>query len=446
MGNITNNTKIKRSSVPYNIAIIGGGPAGMMAAISASATNPKSRICILEKNNSVGKKLLLTGNGRCNFTSSVSFEDLIKSFGKNGMFFYNAFREFSNSDLINFFKTRGISPSYEEDYKIFPESGRSETILNCLKAELIKANIDVWYDFEVTAVTKISSGASPHCSGGIESLSCNNEYFKIDSKIKAPVFSKKIIMSTGGMSYPQTGSCGDGYRLAKNLGHNISELSPSLVPLVSNYLSSLNLKGISLIDAGLAIISEGKTFASKNGKVIFTHYGISGPAPISLGNIVYKLKKNKKTVYGVLDLCPDFPIERILKKYEEIRINNVKKDTASTMKILFDNIPNNLLKKLFEISKIDFQQKAGNTSKADITAFLNIAKKLTFGIEGTLPLNEAIVTEGGISLKEVNPKTMQSKIMENLYFAGEIIEIQGPEGGFNLQKAFSTGWLTGKSV
>ena len=446
MGNINSILKSSSFANSYDIAIIGGGPGGIMAAISARNANPKSRICILEKSNSLGRKLLLTGNGRCNYTTSLDLNELINSFGKQGRFFFEAFNSFSNKDLIEFFKLRGILPEYENDYKVFPKGGNSFTILNCLKNELIKANIDIRYNFEVTSISKILSCNILDDYDETENRGTDNEYFEIGSNLKITVFSKKIIISTGGLSYSQTGSSGDGYKLAQILGHSISELSPSLIAVVSDYLSSLKLKGISLKNAGLSILTESRIEDKKNGDLIFTHFGISGPNPLSLGNIVYKLIKNSKEVVGIIDFSPDISIEKILKKYEEMRNLNSKKEIISVMKIILHYIPSELVLKLFEISGINPHQKTGNVKNAEIMQFLNSIKKFTFKIDGTLPISEAVVTEGGIPVKEINPKSMESRIIENLYFAGEIIEMQGPEGGFNLQKAFSTGWLAGKAA
>ena len=446
MSDINNILKSSLGTGIVDIAIIGGGPAGIMAAISARIANPDSIICILEKNSSLGKKLLLTGNSRCNYTTSLDLESLINSFGKRGRFLFEAFNSFTNKDLIEFFKSKDILPRYEDDFKVFPKDGNSQTVLNCLKNELIKCGIAIHYNFEVTAISEVLGSTVFESTSKLEKANEDNQYFKIDSALKISVISKKIIIAAGGLSYPQTGSNGVGYELAKKLGHKIMDLSPSLVASVSNYLASLDIKGISLKNAGLSIIARGKTQDSKKGALIFTHFGISGPVAISLGNTVFMLTKREKEVFGAIDFCPDYPLENILSKYDKVRPLASKKEIISTIKIIFPKIPGDLILKLFEITRIDPHQKTGNIKKAEITKLLEIIKKFTFKIDGTLSISVAIVTEGGIPLKEVDPKTMQSKIKENLYFAGEIIEMQGPEGGFNLQKAFSTGWLAGKSA
>jgi predicted Rossmann fold flavoprotein len=445
MSNINNILQSPSSNNNYDIAIIGGGPGGMMAAISARNESPKSRICILEKNDSLGRKLLLTGNGRCNFTTNLDLNKIINSFGKRGRFFFEAFNLFSNKDLIEFFKARGLLPQFENDNKVFPKNGNSLTVLSCLKNELRKANIDIHYNFETSGILKISS-LHDSFNDNFVIMDNDNEHFRIESNLKATAFSKKIIISTGGVSYPHTGSNGVGYRLAKMLGHSILEPSPSLIALISSYLSSLKLMGISIKDAEFSVISEGRTEGRKNGDLVFTHFGISGPNPLSLGNIVYKLLKSSKKIMGIIDFYPGISIENIFKKYEEMRNINPKKEIISIMKVIFHQIPGELVLKIFEISGVSPHQKAGNIKNAEIFKFLNNMKKFNFKIDGTLPISEAIVTEGGIPIKEINPKSMESRIIKNLYFAGEIIEMQGPEGGFNLQKAFSTGWLAGKSA
>jgi predicted Rossmann fold flavoprotein len=446
MGNINNILHPPSFNNNYDIAIIGGGPGGIMAAISARHANPKSRICILEKNNNLGRKLLLTGNGRCNFTTSLDLNELINSFGKRGRFFFEAFNSFSNKDLIEFFKVRGLLPLFENDYKVFPKNGNSLTVLNCLKDELSKANVDIHYNFEVSGISKILTSNVLNDCDYSERKSSGIEHFRIDSNLKSAIFSKKIIVSTGGLSYPQTGSRGDGYKIAQTFGHSILDLSPSLVAIMSDYLSSLKLKGISIKNAALSVMTDGRIEDRKTGDLIFTHFGISGPSPLSLGNIVYKLLKNRKEVIGNIDFSPDISIENILKKYEEMRNINSKKEIISIMKVILHYIPGELILKLFEISVINPHQKTGNIKNTEIMQFLNITKNFTFKIDGALSINEAIVTEGGIPVKEINPKSMESRLIKNLYFAGEIIEMQGPEGGFNLQKAFSTGWLAGKSA
>lgn len=425
----------------YDIAVIGGGSSGIMAAISAKRHQEYVKLVIIEKNHKLGKKLLLTGNGRCNFTTSVGLDELIDSFGKSGRFFSEAFNEFSNNDLILFFKSRGVLPEFEDGFKVFPKDGKAIGVLNCLKNELHKNIINVIYDFEVRCIGKYPKIEEIRSS----KKEITHEVFKISSAIDRQIFARKVILATGGLSYPHTGSSGDGYKFAKSLGHSINQFSPSIVPIVSRYLSSLGLQGISLKKIDISVISDNKTITKETGgDIIFTHFGISGPAASNLGNIIFREAAKGKAVHCSIDLCPELSYENYIKKYEELRTINLKKEIGTLIKMILKNIPDDLLLKIFNILKIDMHQKTGNAPKKDILKIVDLSKNFKFATEGTLPITEAIITEGGIPLKEINPKTMQSKITENLYFAGEIIEMQGPEGGFNLQKAFSSGWLAGK--
>ena len=420
----------------YDIAIIGGGPAGIMAAISAKRHHKDANVVILEKNNKLGKKLLLTGNGRCNFTTNVDQEELINSFGKKSRFFIEAFNAFSNKDLIEFFKSREVLPQYEHDNKVFPKDGNSLTILNCLKKELADNNVNIIYDFIVQTINKFQDPK--------DSRTNKKEIFTILSTVNKHIHSNKVILATGGLSYPQTGSSGDGYELARSLGHNIVQPSPSIIPITSRYLSSFVLQGISLKNVELSVISDKKTIKKVTGDIIFTHFGISGPAANSIGNIIFCELNKGRDLSCLIDLCPELTIESFLKKYEQLRIVNSKKEISTIIKIILGNIPNELILKIFDFLKIDIHLKTGNTGKKDLLKIINFTKNFIFKVEGTLPISEAIVTEGGVPVKEVYSKTMESKVVKNLYLAGEIIELQGPEGGFNLQKAFSTGWLAGK--
>lgn len=424
----------------YDIAIIGGGPAGIMAAISAKRYHKNANVIILEKNNKLGKKLLLTGNGRCNFTTSIDLEELINSFGKNSRFFIEAFKTFSNKDLIEFFKSRGVSPQYEHDNKVFPKDGNSLTILNCLRKELMDNNVNIIYDFSVQSINNYPDTKDSNS----DKKEIPKEIFTIVSSVNKHIHSKKVILATGGLSYPQTGSSGDGYEFARSLGHNIVQPSPSFVPIASRYLSSLGLQGISLKNIELSVISDKKTIKKVTGDIIFTHFGISGPAANSIGNTVFCALDKGRDLYCLIDLCPELTIESFIKKIEQSRIVNPKKEISTIIKIILGNIPSELILKIFDFLKIEIHLKAGNTNKKDLLKIINFSKNFIFKTEGTLPISEAIVTEGGIPVKELYSKTLESRVVKNLYYAGEIIELQGPEGGFNLQKAFSTGWLAGK--
>jgi predicted Rossmann fold flavoprotein len=464
------NTNGPSENIPYykeyDIAIIGAGPSGIMAAISAASARSlgKINICLLERNESAAKKLLLTGNGRCNYTADIDSNGLMSAFGKKGRFFSEAFNRFSNRDLIDFFKAEGIESEYEKSsenenlIKVFPKNKNASSVRQCLVEKLLKKSINVFYGFRVERVLKIKNPEESNKKYAFKINACNNCEFG--------VLAKRVVLATGGKTYPKTGSTGDGYEIAKNLGHSISELSPYLMPVFSKDRDIASLSGISVKVAGLKILAGEKVIAKNTGSVLFTHRGLSGPCAAGIGHEVYKLLNNEHKSgfaehYSIplsensprpaflkasIDLAPGLSFDDFRKEISRVYNSNPKKEMLTILNMVFETIPERLLDLILTRCEVIKNLKIGNLLKVEMTRIYNTIKNLEFKIDNKLYFDEAIVTEGGIPVKEINPRDFQSVITNGLYFAGEIIELAGPEGGFNLQKAFSTGWLAGKSA
>jgi predicted flavoprotein YhiN len=430
----------------FDIAIIGGGPAGMMAGISAK--NSDNRICLLEKNNSLGRKLLLTGKGRCNVTTSKDISEIIEAFGKKGKFLSGALSRFSNQDLMDFFRKRGVELKVERGERVFPKSDKAETILNCLRDELKEKKVRIFYDFSVNEVS-FKDGVFEIISKQKETSS----FQKLDCHVaKAPrndrrnlktnsIYAKKIVIATGGKSYPQTGSTGDGYKFAKKFGHSIMAPVPALASLIVENKDVNSLAGLSLKNVSLRFLANGKIFSERFGEMLFTHHGISGPIVLPASRKVYEQIKAGRKVMAQIDLKPALD-ESTLKKRIHREIEKApKKEFRSLLNTL---LPRLLVSYFLMISAIDKHQQNSTLTKLQVESLISYLKNFEFEITKTAPLITAIVTHGGVPINEINPKTMESKIASNIFFAGEIIALDGPTGGFNLQKAFSTGWVAGK--
>jgi hypothetical protein len=403
--------------------IIGGGPAGMMAAIAAAE---KSQVTIYEKNDILGKKLLITGKGRCNLTNAGSQDEIIEAFGRNGRFLFSALNSFSNIDLMNFFEKRGLSLKVERGKRVFPESDKSMDVLKVLEKELKDKNIKVLKNSPVKKINIV-----------------DNNKFEIITENSKEVFDA-LIITTGGKSYPKTGSTGDGYIFARSLSHSVSSLSPYLIPLETNQEEIKELMGLSLKNVLLKAAVNGKIKGEEFGEMIFTHFGISGPIVLTLSKIaVDALKKEKNKIIYYIDFKPALSIEeldkRIIRDFE--KYNNKQYKNA-----LDDLLPKKLIPVLLKLSGINEEKKVNQISKEERKIIVDLLKNFPVEITGSRPISEAIVTSGGISLKEINPKTMESKLYPKLFFAGEILDLDGVTGGYNLQEAFSTGFLAGSSV
>ena len=457
------------------IVIIGGGPAGMMSAISAKEKNPKNEVIILEKNNQLGKKLLITGKGRCNITSSLDMEDFIKNIPGNGRFLYSAFNEFTNKDIINFLKEEGLEVKKERGDRIFPVTDKSLDVLRCFERRIKKLEIEVKYNVKVEKILVKSENKIPKEENGMllekEEITINEDKKPTDED-KIPTDEKeislkqdkmsiygvktnigiikadKVILATGGKSYPLTGSTGDGYNLAKELGHKITEIKPSLVPL-EIYEKDIcsNLQGLSLKNVSINIIdkNKGKVIYNDFGEMIFTHFGVSGPIMLSASahlvrykNITQLLKENK--IILKIDFKPALDEQkldaRILRDFEEIKNKQFKN---SLDKLL----PQKLIPVIIKKTNIDEEKRVNLIKKEERKKLVSLIKDFEVTISKFRPIEEAIITAGGISIKDINPKTMESKIVKNLFFAGEIIDVDAYTGGFNLQIAYSTGYVAG---
>lgn len=410
------------------VIVIGGGPAGMMAAISSAEKG--NEVILLEKMQSLGRKLLITGKGRCNITSSLDMEEFIKNTPGNGMFLYSCYKQFTNQDMIRFLKEEGLEVKEERGNRIFPVTDKSLDVLKCFTKKIKDLPIKVKYN---TTVQEILT--ENHQVIGVKTI---NNVIKAD----------KVILATGGKSYPLTGSTGDGYELAKKLGHTITKIKPSLVPLES-YDKDMckNLQGLSLKNVKIQLkdIEKNKIIYEDFGEMIFTHFGVSGPTILSSSahlvrykNIEEKLKNNK--VILKIDLKPALTEEKL---NERILRDFSKQNNKQFKNSLSELLPQKLIQTVVEISSIDPNKKVNEITKEERKRLVSLLKEFCLKIKGFRPIEEAIITSGGINIKEINPKTMESKIVEGLYFAGEIIDVDSYTGGFNLQIAYSTGYVAG---
>ena len=413
------------------VLVIGGGPAGMMAAITAAENG--NEVTILEKMPSFGKKLLITGKGRCNITSSLYMSEFIKNTPGNGKFLYSAFQNYTNADIIEFLKKQGLEVKEERGNRRIPVTDKSIDVLNCFKKRIDELKIK--YKLE-TRVEKI--------------LIKNNEVLGVRTN-REIIQTDKIILATGGKSYPLTGSTGDGYLIAKNIGHKVTEIRPSLVPLVIYEKNECKeMQGLSLRNVGIKIIDESKNklIYEDFGEMIFTHFGISGPTILSGSAHLVRYKEidnlmKEQKIKLQIDLKPALTEEqldeRILRDFKEFKNKQFKH-------ALDKLLPQKMIPIVIEKTKINEEKRVNEITKEERRNLVKVLKKFELTIKDFRPVEEAIITSGGINIKEINPKTMESKLVKGLYFAGEIIDVDSYTGGFNLQIAYSTGYTAGMHV
>ena len=415
------------------VVVIGGGPAGMMSAITASQNG--NEVILIEKNEKLGKKLLITGKGRCNITSSLPIDEFIQNIPGNGQFMYSSFKNYTNTDIIDFLKSEGLNVKEERGNRIFPITDKSQDVLNCFIKKLKELNVKIIYNANVT---------------GIESKNKDGK-LKITIANKEKIEADKVILATGGKSYPLTGSTGDGYEIAKKLGHTITKIKPSLVPL-ETYEKDIckELQGLSLKNIKMEIKDEekNKTIYDDFGEMLFTHFGVSGPTILSSSAHLVRYKnidellKNKKVILHIdfkTALSDKKLDDRILRDFEQFKNKEFKN---SLDKLL----PQKLIPVIIKLSGINPEKKVNEINKEERHKLSELLKDFKVTIKGFRPIDEAIITSGGINIKEINPKTMESKLVEGLYFAGEIIDVDAYTGGFNLQIAYSTGYTAGSFI
>ncbi len=410
------------------VIVIGGGPAGMMAAITAGENG--NSILLLEKMQSLGRKLLITGKGRCNITSSLDMEEFIKNIPGNGMFLYSVFKNYSNKDIIQFLKRQGLEVKEERGNRIFPVTDKSKDVLECFIRRLKELNVEIKYNTKVEEIVTESDN--------VVGVRTDKDFIRAD----------KIILATGGKSYTLTGSTGDGYELAKRVGHSITKIQPSLVPLETFQKDICKrLQGLSLRNVAIKLVDKdrNKTIYEDFGEMLFTHFGVSGPIILSSSSHLVRIKNikemfEKKNISLIIDLKPALSEEklneRILRDFEEYK-NKMFKNSLEKL------LPQKLIPIIIEQSGIDENKKVNEIKKQERRTLVNMLKNFTFEIKNFRTIDEAIITSGGVNVKEINPKTMESKIVKGLYFAGEIIDVDAYTGGFNLQIAYSTGYTAG---
>lgn len=406
------------------VIVIGGGPAGMLSAISSARLNNK--VTLVEKNNILGKKMLITGKGRCNITSSIDMDEFIKNIPGNGKFLYSSFQNFTNEDIIALLKNNGLEVKEERGNRIFPVTDKAQSVVDSLISEIKKYDIDV----------KLNRNVS-------EILVKNNEVYGVKLDNGEEINATKVILATGGKSYSSTGSNGDGYVIAKKLGHTIVEPRGSLVPLTADTNLCQSLQGLSLRNVKILIkdVEKNKKIYDDFGEMLFTHFGVSGPTILSASAHLLRYKDfGKNNIKLFIDLKPALDNEaldlRIRRDFEEFK----NKDFKNSLEKL---LPQKMIPVIIELSKINPNKKVNEITREERLYLVNLIKNFEVTIIGFRPVDEAIVTAGGISIKEIDPKTMESKIISGLYFAGEIIDVDAYTGGFNLQVAYSTGFTAG---
>ena len=411
------------------VIVIGGGAAGMIAAITSS--NEGNDVTLIEKTSSLGNKIKITGKGRCNLTFDGDIEDFKNNIVKNFKFMYSSFNAFSNVDVVNYFNKLGVKTKIERGGRVFPVSDDANEIVKVLKDELNKKHVNIIYNVSV------------------------DDFILDNNKIKALKLSNnkiiecdKCIIATGGKSYPKTGSSGDGYVYAKKLGHKIVDLKPGLVPLRSSDSICELLQGLSLKNVTLSLkYKGGKEIYKEFGEMMFSHFGITGPIVLSASSKLNRVENvdnlmQNSDIIASIDLKPalddDTLDKRICRDFEKYTNKEFKNS-------LDDLLPKKLIPVIIELSGIDENKKVNQITKEERKRLVKLLKNLQITITGFMPFDIAVITSGGVDVKDINPKTMESKIVKGIYFAGEILDVDAYTGGFNLQIAFSTGYAAGKN-
>ena len=403
------------------IGVIGGGPAGIIAAGYAGARGKK--VVLIEQNNKLGKKLYITGKGRCNITNASPIDIFFDNIVTNKSFLYSSLYSFTNEDIVKLLKSYGLEIKVERGNRVFPVSDKSSDVIKALEKFLYNNNVNLMLNKKVFDIKHKDNKFIVYFS--------KNDYIEFD----------KIIIATGGISYPATGSTGDGYKFAQNLGHCIQELKPSLVPLEIEEEWVKDLQGLSLKNVKLTTYVDKKDIHEEFGEMLFTHYGISGPIVLSTSNYINKY--DEKNIKFHLDLKPALSREkldsRILRDFELYKNKQIKNG-------LNELLPQRIIPIIIKESNVDEKKFIHQITKSERNRIIDNIKALSLTFKQFRPIQEAIVTSGGISVKEIDSSTMESKLVPGLFFAGEIIDVDALTGGYNLQIAYSTGYLAGNSI
>lgn len=413
-----------------NVVVVGGGPAGMIAGITSAEEG--NNVILVEKNSSLGNKLKITGKGRCNLTFDGDEEKFRNNIVNSSKFMYSSFSNFNNKDVVDFFNKLGVKTKVERGGRVFPVSDSAMDVVNALKNKLKKENVKIKYNSRV-----------------VEIITENEKISGVKLENGTEVACDKCIIATGGKSYSSTGSTGDGYILLEKLGHSIKEIKPGLVPLKSEDKICKELQGLSLRNVKVSIIDKtnNKILYSEFGEMMFSHFGVTGPVILSASSKLNTVKNIKEKIKNkqielVIDLKPALSFEVLDKRIQRDFEKYTNKEFKNSLN---DLLPQKLISPIINLSKIDKEKKVHQITREQRENLVNIVKNLKINISGFMPLDMAIVTSGGINTKEINPKTMESKIVKGLYVVGELLDVDAYTGGYNLQIAFSTGVAAGKN-
>ena len=410
------------------VIVIGAGAAGMMAAITSAKNN--NDVILIEKTKSIGNKVKITGKGRCNLTFDGDIEDFKNNIVKNDKFMYSSFSNFTNKDVVEYFNSLGVKTKVERGGRIFPASDRAEDVVLALKNELKKYNVKIDYETELK-----------------DFIIKDNTLIGIKTN-KKDYFADKFILCTGGKSYKTTGSSGEGFELLKKYGHNIIDLRPGLVPLKSNDEICKRLQGLTLKNVGFKILDKEKVIYDSFGEMLFAHFGLTGPIVLSGSSLLNRLenlgdKFTKKNIYGIIDLKPALSLETLDKRIKRDFDRYSYKEFKNS---LVDLLPQKMIPVIVELSNIKPDKKVHQITKEERGRLAYLIKNLKIQIADLMPIDIAIITCGGVDVKQINPKTMESKVIKNLFLAGEVLDVDAFTGGFNLQIAFSTAVAAGKNI
>ncbi|MGI6128947.1 MAG: NAD(P)/FAD-dependent oxidoreductase [bacterium] len=405
-----------------DLIVVGGGPAGMLGAATAGSRGLK--VVLLEKNEKLGKKLYITGKGRCNITNYGDTDDFRNNIVTNGKFLYSALAAFDNHQLIALLESLGVKTKVERGNRVFPLSDKSSDVIKALQQHLLANNVQIRLNTTVKQV-----------------LTDNNHVCGVLLSDNTRLHSHKVLLATGGISYAQTGSTGDGYRMAKELGHSIIPLRPALVPLKTEESWVKNVQGLTLKNVRVRAMVKNKARAEQFGELLFTHFGVSGPVILTLSSLIHKYLK--QSVKLNIDLKPALSLEQLGQRLQR----DFAKHRGKHLKNALDDLlPHKMIPIVLALSELDIHKPVDYINRQERERLVNTLKNIRLTVSGPRPLNQAIVTGGGINTKEINPSTMESKLIKGLYFAGETIDVDALTGGYNLQIAFSTGYLSGINI